>query len=44
MISAEEAQLLLHQGKVADAERAFAAILEREPDNIQALNVLALRA
>jgi aspartate beta-hydroxylase len=44
MISAEEAQLLLHQGKVADAERAFAAILEREPDNTQALNVLALRA
>src|SRR5882762_10878167 len=44
MISVEEAQLLLQQGRVADAERAFAAILEREPDNTQALNVLALRA
>ncbi|MDP9090152.1 MAG: aspartyl/asparaginyl beta-hydroxylase domain-containing protein [Pseudomonadota bacterium] len=44
MISADEAQLLLHQGKVTDAERAFAAILEREPDNTQALNVMALRA
>ncbi|MDP8985866.1 MAG: aspartyl/asparaginyl beta-hydroxylase domain-containing protein [Pseudomonadota bacterium] len=44
MISAEEAQLLLHQGKVTDAELAFAAILERDPDNTQALNVMALRA
>jgi aspartate beta-hydroxylase len=44
MISVEEAQLLLRQGNVAEAERAFAAILERQPDNIQALNVMALRA
>ena len=44
MISAEEAQLLLHQGKVAEAERAFAAILDKDPDNIQALNVMSLRA
>jgi aspartate beta-hydroxylase len=44
MISAEEAQLLLHQGKVAEAERAFAAILDKDPDNIQALNVVSLRA
>jgi aspartate beta-hydroxylase len=44
MISVDEAQLLLHRGKVADAERAFAAILDIEPDNTQALNVMALRA
>ena len=44
MISAAEAQLLLHQGKVAEAERAFAAILDKDPDNIQALNVMSLRA
>jgi aspartate beta-hydroxylase len=44
MISAEEAQLLLHQGKVAEAERAFAAILDKDPDNIPALNVMSLRA
>jgi aspartate beta-hydroxylase len=44
MISAAEAQQLLHQGRVAEAERAFASILEKEPDNVQALNVMALVA
>jgi aspartate beta-hydroxylase len=44
MISAAEAQLLLHQGRVAEAERAFAAILENDPANVQALNVMALVA
>jgi len=31
MISAAEAQQLLHQGRVAEAERAFASILEKIP-------------
>jgi aspartate beta-hydroxylase len=44
MISAAEAQQLLQQGRVAEAERAFASILEKEPDNVQALNIMALVA
>jgi aspartate beta-hydroxylase len=44
MISAAEAQQLLHQGRVAEAERAFALILEKDPGNVQALNVMALVA
>jgi len=44
MISAAEAQQLLQQGRVAEAERAFASILEKDPGNVQALNVMALVA
>jgi aspartate beta-hydroxylase len=44
MMSAERAQLLLRAGRIAEAERAFAAILSREPHHVQALNVLALAA
>ena len=42
--SVEDAQLLLRQGRVAEAERAFAAILDRDPENTQALNFIALAA
>jgi aspartate beta-hydroxylase len=44
MTSAAEAQELLQQGRLADAEQAFAALLKTEPDNIQALNFMALTA
>lgn len=44
MMSVAKAQLLLRQGRVAEAEREFAAILDKEPDNVQALNVMALVA
>ena len=44
MISAAEAQLLLRQGRVAEAERAFVSILEKDPVNVPALNVMALAA
>jgi aspartate beta-hydroxylase len=44
MISVEEAQLLLREGRIAEAERAFAAILAKEPGHVQALNVMALVA
>ena len=44
MTSAAEAQQLLNQGRVTDAERAFATILEKDPGNVQALNVMALVA
>jgi aspartate beta-hydroxylase len=44
MISEAEAQLLLRQGRLAEAERAFASLLEKDPANVQALNVMALAA
>jgi aspartate beta-hydroxylase len=44
MMSVEQAQLLLREGRIAEAERAFAAILAQEPDHVQALNVMALVA
>jgi aspartate beta-hydroxylase len=44
MMSAEQAQLLLREGRIAEAERAFATILAREPDHVQALNIMALVA
>jgi aspartate beta-hydroxylase len=44
MMSLEQAQLLLREGRIAEAERAFAAILAQEPDHVQALNVMALVA
>jgi len=44
MTSAAEAQQLLRQGRVAEAERAFLEILNATPDNVEALNVAALIA
>ena len=44
MKSVEDAQRLLSQGRMAEAERAFAAILDRDPENTQALNFTALAA
>ena len=44
MMSATEAQQLLRQGRVAEAERAFLEILNAFPDNVEALNVAALIA
>ena len=42
--SASEAQQLLRQGRIEEAERAFEHLLEREPDHVEALNVLSLVA
>jgi aspartate beta-hydroxylase len=44
MTSAAEAQQLLRQGRVAEAERAFLQILDASPDDVEALNVAALIA
>ena len=44
MMSVEQAQLLLREGRIAEAETAFAAILAQEPEHVQALNVMALVA
>lgn len=44
MTSAEQAQLLLKQGRFREAEQAFSRILETEPQHIQALNVVGLAA
>ena len=44
MTSAAEAQQLLRQGRVAEAERAFLQILDTSPDDVEALNVAALIA
>lgn len=44
MISATEAQQLLRQGRVEEAERAFRSILERDPVNVEALNIVGLIA
>ena len=40
----EQADQLLRQGRVAEAEQAFVAILENDPEALQALNVLGLGA
>ncbi len=40
----EQADRLLRQGQIADAERAFERVLEDDPDNTRALGALALRA
>jgi aspartate beta-hydroxylase len=39
-----EARRLLQEGRVAEAERAGEAVLERSPDDIEALNLVALAA
>lgn len=44
MISAAEAQQLLQQGRVTEAEHAFELILQKEPNNVPALNFMALAA
>ena len=44
MILAAEAQDLLRQGRIADAESAFARLLETAPHHVEALNVVALAA
>lgn len=44
MNSTDEALQLLRAGRVAEAERAFAAVLDSDPNNIDALNVTALIA
>jgi aspartate beta-hydroxylase len=42
--SVEEAQRLLSQGRVAEAQSAFANLLELDPGNAEALNFMALAA
>ncbi len=39
-----EAQSLLRQGRREEAEQAYARLLERQPDNVEALNVVAIAA
>ena len=44
MNAAEQGHLLLKQGKAKEAEVAFRRVLEVDPDNLEALNVVALAA
>jgi aspartate beta-hydroxylase len=44
MSGAAEARKLLDAGRIAEAERAYQKVLETEPDNVDALNVVALGA
>src|SRR3982751_3996544 len=44
MNAAEQGHLLLKQGKAREAEVAFSAVLESDPDHVEALNVLGLAA
>lgn len=44
MTSAAEAQQLLREGRLLEAELAFERVLEGSPDHVEALNVLALGA
>ena len=44
MTTLSDAQRLLRQGRFAEAERACEAVLEHSPDDIEALNVVALAA
>jgi aspartate beta-hydroxylase len=43
-LSESEAQALLRQGRIPEAEAAFARVLERTPDHLEALTVLGLAA
>jgi len=38
----EKARILLHEGRVAEAERECERVLEKSPDNVEALNVCAV--
>jgi len=42
MTSAEDARQLLRQGRYAEAERAFERVLESAPNDVEALNAVAL--
>jgi aspartate beta-hydroxylase len=44
MISMLEARRLLEDGRIDEAERAYQSVLEAAPDNVEALNVVALAA
>jgi aspartate beta-hydroxylase len=44
MATLTEAQRLLREGRLADAERASRAVLERSPDDVEALNIVGLAA
>ncbi len=44
MNTSAEAQSLLRQGRREEAEQAYARLLERQPDNVEALNVVAIAA
>jgi aspartate beta-hydroxylase len=44
MSSAHEARRLLADGRIAEAESAYERLLETAPDNIEALNIVALAA
>ena len=44
MNSAAEARQLLKDGRVLEAERAYERVLAESPDNVEALNVVALAA
>lgn len=44
MTTLTEAQRLLRERRFAEAERACEAVLERSPDDVEALNILALSA
>jgi aspartate beta-hydroxylase len=44
MTAIEEARSLLRQGRIAEAERQFERALETAPDDVQALNIVALAA
>ena len=44
MIETPSPRQLLEGGRVAEAERAYASVLEKDPANVEALNVLALAA
>ena len=39
-----EAQSLLREGRLAEAERAYECVLEQTPENVEALNVVGLAA
>lgn len=44
MTTSAEAQNLLRQGRREEAERAYAEVLQRQPDDVEALNIVAIGA